>query len=126
MDAAAKRKTTIDTNRIIAEVAKKLDSDKAELVEHIDAVGAKVDKLKLTRKRKSKYSDKDEDAEKDCPFAGAVQRTLKQRTLGRQANRNRIAGLSMREWRCPVRGQSSPSPSDERKSVSVPLPSFAG
>ena len=55
MDAAVKRKATIDTKKIIAEVTKKLDSDKEELVE-------------------------------------------------------RIAGLSMREWRCPVRGQSSPSP----------------
>ena len=40
MDAAAKRKATIDTNRIIAEVAKKLDSDKAELVKHIDWTNA--------------------------------------------------------------------------------------
>ena len=60
MDASAKRKATIDTKKIIAEVktiAKKLDSGKAEIVEHIDAVGKKVEKLKLTRKRKSKYSD---------------------------------------------------------------------
>ena len=78
MDAAAKRKATIDTKKIIAEVAKKLDGDKAELVKHIDAVGRKVDGLKFHKKRKSKYSDKDEDAEKNCPFAGAAQRTLKQ------------------------------------------------
>ena len=66
MDAAAKRKATIDTKKIIAEVktiAKKLDSDKAELVEHIDeskgeiighvdAVGAKVDGIRKRDKRK--------------------------------------------------------------------------
>ena len=68
MDAAVKRKATIDTKKIIAEVAKKLDSDKAELVKHIDeskgeiighvdAVGAKVEKLKVRSKRRSKYSD---------------------------------------------------------------------
>ena len=43
MDAAAKRKATIDTKKIITEVktiAKKLDSDKAELVKHIDWTNA--------------------------------------------------------------------------------------
>ena len=60
MDAAAKRKATVDTKKIIAEVktiAKKIDDGKAEIVEHVDAVGAKVDKLKFSKKRKSKYSD---------------------------------------------------------------------
>ena len=63
MDAAAKRKATIDTKKIIAEVEKKLDSDKAELVEriekskgeiigHVDAVGAKVDGIRKRDKRK--------------------------------------------------------------------------
>ena len=60
MDAAAKRKATVDTKKIIAEVktiAKKIDEGKAEIVERVDAVGAKVDKLKFSKKRKSKYSD---------------------------------------------------------------------
>ena len=64
MDAAAKRKATVDTKKIIAEVktiaadmSRKIDEGKAEIVEHVDAVGAKVDKLKFSKKRKSKYSD---------------------------------------------------------------------
>ena len=62
--AAAKRKATVDTKKIIAEVktiaadmSRKIDEGKAEIVEHVDAVGAKVDKLKFSKKRKSKYSD---------------------------------------------------------------------
>ena len=54
MDAAAKRKATVDTKKIIAEVktiaadmSRKIDEGKAEIVEHVDAVGAKVDKLKF-------------------------------------------------------------------------------
>ena len=60
MDASAKRKATMDTKKIIEEVknvAKKLDDGKAEIVEHVDAVGAKVDRLKFRSKRRSKYSD---------------------------------------------------------------------
>ena len=64
MDAAAKRKATVDTKKIIAEVktiaadmSRKIDEGKTEIVEHVDAVGAKVDKLKFRKKRKSKYSD---------------------------------------------------------------------
>ena len=62
--AAAKRKATVDTKKIIAEVktiaadmSRKIDEGKTEIVEHVDAVGAKVDKLKFSKKRKSKYSD---------------------------------------------------------------------
>ena len=65
MDPVAKRKATVDTKKIIAEVktiAKKIDEGKAEIVEHVDAVGAKVDKLKFSKKRKSKYSDAARDA----------------------------------------------------------------
>ena len=64
MDAAAKRKATVDTKKIIAEVktiaadmSRKIDEGKAEIVEHVDAVGAKVDKLKFRKKRKCKYND---------------------------------------------------------------------
>ena len=64
MDAAAKRKATVDTKKIIAEVktiaadmSRKIDEGKAEIVEHVDAVGAKVDKLKFRGKRKSKFTD---------------------------------------------------------------------
>ena len=60
MDASAKRKATMDTKKIIEEVknvAKKLDGDKAELVEHIDAMGAKVDRLKMRGRRKGKHGE---------------------------------------------------------------------
>ena len=64
MDAAAKRKATVDTKKIIAEVktiaadmSRKIDEGKTEIVEHVDAVGAKVDKLKFRGKRKSKFTD---------------------------------------------------------------------
>ena len=49
MDAAAKRKATVDTQKIIAEVktiatdvSRKIDEGKAEIVGHVDAVGAKL------------------------------------------------------------------------------------
>ena len=64
MDAAAKRKATVDTKKIIAEVktiaadvSRKIDEGKAEIVGHVDAVGAKVDRLKSRGKRKSKFTD---------------------------------------------------------------------
>ena len=59
MDAAAKRKATVDTKKIIAEVktiAKKIDEGKAEIVEHVDALAVKVDRLKISRKRRSRHS----------------------------------------------------------------------
>ena len=59
MDAAAKRKAAVDTKKIIAEVktiAKKIDEGKAEIVEHVDAVAVKVDRLKIRRKRRSRHS----------------------------------------------------------------------
>ena len=59
MDAAAKRKATVDTKKIIAEVktiAKKIDEGKAEIVEHVDALAVKLDRLKINRKRKSRHS----------------------------------------------------------------------
>ena len=70
MDAAAKRKATVDTKKIIAEVktiAKKIDDGKAEvvrhvdegkaeIVEHVDALAVKLDRLKINRKRKSRHS----------------------------------------------------------------------
>ena len=60
MDPAAKRKATLDTKKIIAEVktiAQKLDDGKAEIIEHVDAVGGKVDRLRVRMKRKSKYPE---------------------------------------------------------------------
>ena len=36
---------------------KKLDDGKAEIIEHVDAVGVKVDKLRVRMKRKSKYPE---------------------------------------------------------------------
>ena len=65
MDAAAKRKATIDTKKIIAEVAKKLDSDKAERVEHIDAVGVKVDRIRK-RDRRGRHAKQSTEAREAC------------------------------------------------------------
>ena len=61
MDAAAKRKATIDSQRILDEVktlakhiddgkselAKHIDDGKSEIIEHVDAVAVKVDRIKL-------------------------------------------------------------------------------
>ena len=58
MDAAAKRKATIDSQRILDEVktlAKHIDDGKSEIIEHVDAVAVKVDGLKPRGKRKSRY-----------------------------------------------------------------------
>ncbi len=58
MDAAAKRKATIDSQRILDEVktlAKHFDDGKSEIIEHVDAVAVKVDGLKPRGKRKSRY-----------------------------------------------------------------------
>ena len=58
MDAAAKRKATIDSQRILDEVktlAKRIDDGKSEIIEHVDAVAVKVDGLKPRGKRKSRY-----------------------------------------------------------------------
>ena len=58
MDAAAKRKATIDSQRILDEVktlAKHIDDGKGEIIEHVDAVAVKVDGLKPRGKRKSRY-----------------------------------------------------------------------
>ena len=62
MDAAAKRKATRDTKKIINEVktlARKLDEGRAEIVEHVDAVAEKVDDARLRgrRGRRAKYSE---------------------------------------------------------------------
>ena len=42
---------------IAADMSRKIDEGKAEIVGHVDAVGAKVDKLKSRGKRKSKFTD---------------------------------------------------------------------
>ena len=58
MDAAAKRKATIDSQRILNEVktlAKHIDDGKSEIIEHVDDVAVKVDGLKPRGKRKSRY-----------------------------------------------------------------------
>ena len=60
MDAAAKRKATIDSQRILDEVktlAKHIDDGKSEIIEHVDAVAVKVDRIKPVGRRRSKYSD---------------------------------------------------------------------
>ena len=60
MDAAAKRKATIDSQRILDEVktlAKRIDDGKSEIIEHVDAVAVKVDRIKPVGRRRSKYSD---------------------------------------------------------------------
>ena len=60
MDAAAKRKATIDSQRILDEVktlAKRIDDGKSEIIEHVDTVAVKVDRIKPVGRRRSKYSD---------------------------------------------------------------------
>ena len=69
LDAAAKRKAQRDIARLMGkveeihnemtasknEITQHIDEGKEELVSRVDAVGAKIDKLKIKGKRKSKY-----------------------------------------------------------------------
>ena len=57
LDSAAKRKAAIDTKKVIAEVSTLIDAGKAEIIERVDAVGGKVDRLKVRGRRKCKYSE---------------------------------------------------------------------
>ena len=60
MDAAAKRKAALDMKNVIAkvdEIRGAIDAHKAEIVEHVDAVGRKVDGLRLKGRRRGRYSE---------------------------------------------------------------------
>ena len=57
LDSSAKRKATMDTKKVISEVKTLITDGKREIVEHVDAVGKKVERLKVRGKRKSKYGE---------------------------------------------------------------------
>ena len=69
MDAAAKRKAARDMTKLIGKVEemrsaieRRIDDGKDEIVSHVDDVGAKIDKIKIKGKRKSKYNDAQREA----------------------------------------------------------------